>query len=101
MKVYLVHLFGLVLQFAYSSSEKVKPVPFIHQNCRNSAYFNSMVNRFPVLEFLVDWKVNYLQYKPEFYESPRLYNKPYADPPIGKPFFQIIRILLKIITKKN
>lgn len=53
-------------------------------NCRNSFYSRSTVRRFPVPDELIPWSVEYLEYKPIFYESDVLLEKPWADPKIGK-----------------
>ncbi|XP_055299048.1 ADP-ribose pyrophosphatase, mitochondrial-like isoform X2 [Sitodiplosis mosellana] len=57
-------------------------VPFIHQSCRNSVYPKSNINRFTVPDRFVRWSVEYPEYTPIFYESPKIHGKPYADPAI-------------------
>lgn len=59
-------------------------VPFLHKTCRNCIYPRSNVKRFTVPDHLISWTEQFAEYLPEFYESPNLVGKPYADPQIGK-----------------
>lgn len=65
----------------FNYSENMKAVPFLP--IRNTVYPRSNVMRFPVPDNLVSWMVNYTDYSPEFYESPNIHGKLYADPEIG------------------
>lgn len=51
-----------------------------HIKCRNGIYPGSTIERFPTS----DWEVSDINYKPHFYESPVLLNKPWADVDIQK-----------------
>lgn len=62
-------------------SDNMKPVSFLP--IRNTIYPHSNVTRFTVPDHLVSWMVKYADYLPEFYESPNIHGKPYADPSIG------------------
>lgn len=57
-------------------------VPFLHKTCRNSIYPQSNVRRFSVPDHLTAWIEKYEEYSPEFYESPILVGKSWADPSI-------------------
>lgn len=87
--------FSLLWQFAFPNvhvcqqSNSIMPntmriVPFLHKTCRNSIYPQSNVRRFPVPDHLTAWIEKYDEYSPEFYESPVLIGKPWADPSIGE-----------------
>lgn len=62
----------------------MRPALFRNVNCRNSFYARSSVSRFPVPDDFILWSVEYISYKPIFYESEVLNGKPWADPKIGK-----------------
>lgn len=55
-----------------------------HIKCRNSIYPGSIIERFPTSDNIVDWEVTDSNYNPHFYESPVLFNKPWADVDIKK-----------------
>lgn len=60
---------------------------FKHIACRNSLYAKT-IQRFTVPDEFVDWSTTYDDYKPTFYESPALANKPWADPSIDNKDFK-------------
>ncbi|KAG5682289.1 hypothetical protein PVAND_011649 [Polypedilum vanderplanki] len=60
---------------------------FKHIVCRNQLYANQ-IQRFPVPDEFVPWSVNYDNYKPQFYESPTLNGKPWADEPLDSENFK-------------
>lgn len=57
---------------------------FVHKNCRNLLYPQSLIERFPVPDQFVFWFQNYPEYAPIFYESPVIKGKPWADPDKSK-----------------
>lgn len=59
------------------------PGIFKHLRCRNSKYPKSDVTRVPVTDDFVNWKVKNCDYKPDYYDSPVIDNKIWADPKIG------------------
>lgn len=60
---------------------------FKHVVCRNGLYANT-IHRFAVPDEFVQWNVNYADYKPPFYETPALKDKPWADLDYKDPNFK-------------
>jgi len=54
-----------------------------HIKCRNLNYCSTDIARFYVPDNKIDWSIEYSDYKPEYYDSPVLEGKPWADPVIG------------------
>jgi len=51
-----------------------------HMKCRNTKYPRSDVERFHVPDDKVDWTVNWPEYGPPTFTSPRVIGKPWSDP---------------------
>lgn len=66
-----------------NSSKVVAYAKVSYLPVRNTIYPHTNVNRFPVPDHLVSWMVEYGDYLPNYYESPHLHGKSYADPQIG------------------
>lgn len=53
---------------------------FVHSKCRGLKYPFIDIKRFPIADNKVDWEVEFPEYSPEYYDSPVLNGKPWADP---------------------
>jgi len=54
--------------------------PTANAKCRNTRYPRSDVERFHVPDDIVDWTVDWPEYRPPTYTSPRTVGKPWSDP---------------------
>ncbi|XP_011307031.1 ADP-ribose pyrophosphatase, mitochondrial [Fopius arisanus] len=64
-----------------------EPKEWSHNFCRNGFYSSTEVERFPVPDELVGWKVDWPEYAPVEYTSSSIHGKPWADPDISDSSF--------------